>query len=84
MAGYFMGIHNLLVLGKPVQESLFNLLENDNILDLEEGYKNKVELVMTSRDEPPDLIELADYLTVFVQEKHAYYTGAKTRKVIEY
>jgi len=48
------------------------------------GCKRKVELVMTGRDAPPELIRKADYATEFVQKKHPYYSGVKARKGIEF
>jgi len=61
---------NLLICDEMLDTLLFNLLERDKILDLVERCKNQVELVMTGRDAPPDLIEAADYVTEFVQKKH--------------
>lgn len=75
---------DLLICDEMLDTLLFNLLERDKILDLVERCKNKVELVMTGRDAPPDLIEAADYATEFVQKKHPYYKGARARKGIEY
>jgi cob(I)alamin adenosyltransferase len=46
--------------------------------------RNKVELVMTGIDSPEELVNLADYVTEFVQIKHPYYIGARARKGIEY
>ena len=74
----------LLICDEMLDTLLFNLVERDKILDLVERCKNKVELVMTGRDAPPDLIEAADYVTEFVQKKHPYYKGARARKGIEY
>ena len=75
---------NLLICDEMLDTLLFNLLERDKIIDLVERCKNQVELVMTGRDAPPDLIESADYVTEFVQKKHPYYKGARARKGIEY
>lgn len=75
---------NVLICDEILDTILFNLIEKDKIIDLVERCKNQVELVMTGRDAPPDLIEAADYVTEFVQEKHPYYKGARARKGIEY
>ena len=49
-----------------------------------ERCKGKVELMMTGRTAPAELIEKADYVTELVQIKHPYYSGAKARKGIEF
>jgi cob(I)alamin adenosyltransferase len=63
---------------------IFELLRKNQLLELIERCKRKVELVMTGMNAPIDLIELTDYATEFIQIKHAYYIGAKARKGIEY
>jgi cob(I)alamin adenosyltransferase len=75
---------DLLICDEILDTILFNLIQKDKIVELIEKCKGRVELVMTGRDAPAEIVELADYVTVFVQEKHPYYTGAKARKGIEY
>ena len=75
---------DLLICDEMLDTILFNLIQKDQIIGLIEKCKGRVELVMTGRDAPAEIVELADYVTVFVQEKHPYYTGAKARKGIEY
>ena len=75
---------DLLICDELLDTILFNLLEREQILELMERCKNKVELVMTGRDASPEIIEAADYVTEFVQKKHPYYSGTKARKGIEY
>ena len=63
---------------------IFDLLKKEQILDLIERCRNKIELVMTGIDTSAEFSELADYVTEFVQVKHPYYSGARARKGIEY
>jgi cob(I)alamin adenosyltransferase len=49
-----------------------------------ERCRKKIELLMTGRDAPQELIDLADYVTEFVQVKHPYYCGVRARRGIEY
>ncbi len=64
---------------------IFEVLEREKLLDLMRMCKDaNIELVMTGRSAPPDFVELADYITEFVQVKHPYYSGAKSREGIEY
>ena len=48
------------------------------------GRDPHVEVVLTGRDAPPELIELADLVTVMQSHKHSYDSGAPARKGIEY
>lgn len=75
---------HLLICDEILDTLLFRILSQDQLLDLVRRCKGKVELIMTGRDAPPELIEQADYVTELVQKKHPYYSGAKARKGIEY
>ena len=44
----------------------------------------KVELILTGRDAPKELIEIADYVSVIKRVKHPWQKGIKARKGIEY
>ena len=46
--------------------------------------KCQAELILTGIDASEEFINLADYVTEFVQIKHPYYRGARARKGIEY
>jgi cob(I)alamin adenosyltransferase len=74
----------ILICDEILDTILFDLLEKECILDLMERCKGKVELVMTGRVAPTELIEKADYVTELVQIKHPYYSGAIARRGIEY
>ena len=76
---------DLLVCDEILDTVLFGLLLKDHLLNLAKLCKGKkVELVMTGREAFPELIDVADYVTEFVQKKHPYYFGARARKGIEY
>ena len=75
---------DLLVCDEILDTLLFDLLQKEHLLDLMEKCKDKAELVMTGRTAPPELIEMADYVTRFSQVKHPYYKGVRARKGIEY
>jgi cob(I)alamin adenosyltransferase len=74
----------LLICDEILDTLLFGLLEERELMDLADRCKGRVELVMTGRKAPAELLARADYATEFVQIKHPYYTGAKARKGIEY
>jgi cob(I)alamin adenosyltransferase len=74
----------LLICDEILDTLLFSLLKKEHIVELADRCKGRVELVMTGRKAPYDLVSRADYVTEFVQVKHPYYKGAKARKGIEY
>ena len=77
------GTH-LLICDEVLDTLTFNTLEKRQLVDLIKQCKNRIELVMTGRNAPAEIMELADYATEFVQVKHPYGSGAKARKGIEY
>jgi len=74
----------LLICDEILDTILFGLLQKKQILRLIEKCKNRVELVLTGRDAPPEFVELADYVTEFLDVKHPYYKGFRARKGVEY
>lgn len=74
----------LLICDEILDTIIFNLLQKEQVLDLMERCKGRVELVLTGRYAPWEFIGLADYVTEFIQIKHAYYEGEKARKGIEF
>ena len=59
------------------------LIPLQDILDLVKEH-GKVELVLTGRDAPKELIEAADYVNVVQRIKHPWQKGIVARKGIEY
>ena len=77
------GTH-LLLCDEILDAVIFNVLKKEQLLELMKKCKNKVELVMTGIAAPPEVVQMADYVTELVQVKHPYYSGARARKGIEY
>ncbi|MBU0988846.1 MAG: cob(I)yrinic acid a,c-diamide adenosyltransferase [Proteobacteria bacterium] len=75
---------DLLICDEVLDTILFKLLQKEQILDFMKRCKKKVELIMTGRDAPEEIIELADHAVELIQVKHPYYCGAIARKGIEY
>ena len=63
---------------KYLDTIIFDLLKKEQLLELVEKCRDKVELVMTGINAPAEFIKLADYVTEFVQIKHPYYRGAQS------
>jgi cob(I)alamin adenosyltransferase len=74
----------VLICDEILDTIIFDILTKDQILDLMKRCKRKVELVLTGRYAPWEIMGMADYVTEFIQIKHAYYQGSKARKGIEY
>jgi len=75
----------LIICDEMLDTVIFKTLEQKKLFELIEKCKtDNVELVMTGRFASPELIRRADYITEFLQVKHPYYSGAKSREGIEY
>lgn len=62
----------------------FKLVEIDEVVKLIKEKPINVELVLTGRNAPKELIELADYVSDVKDIKHPYKEGVKARKGIDY
>lgn len=60
------------------------LLSMSNVIDLIKNKPNHVELVLTGRQAPREIVELADLVTEMKEIKHPYTRGTKPRKGIEF
>ena len=49
-----------------------------------QGRSKRTNVVLTGRDCPQEIIDIADTVTEMVKVKHAYERGIKARKGIEY
>jgi len=62
----------------------FNLIPLKRVIDLIDKKPNKLELVLTGRNCPQELIERADLVSFINEIKHPYQKGIETRKGIEF
>jgi len=60
------------------------LIPLDEVIDLIKGKPSHIELVLTGRYAPPEILELADLVTEMREIKHPYQKGVLARKGIEY
>lgn len=56
----------------------------DDILDFLDKRPATLEVVLTGRNAPVELVQAADYVTEMLKIKHPYDTGVKAREGIEY
>ncbi len=76
---------DLLICDEILDTLIFDLLQKQRIVALMTHCKAKrIECVLTGRWAPPELIEIADYVTEMKQKRHPYYRGFRARRGIEY
>jgi len=61
----------------------FSLIPLDQVLKILQNKPERVELVLTGRGAPPEIIQAADLVTEMKEIKHYYRKGIKSRKGIE-
>jgi len=76
---------HLIICDEILDTVIFKIFKQEKLLELVRKCKaENIELVMTGRFASPELVREADYITEFVQIKHPYYSGTKSREGIEY
>jgi cob(I)alamin adenosyltransferase len=78
------GNYDLVVLDEINIALDFNLIALEDVLQLIREKPSYVELILTGRNAPSRLIEMADLVTEMVKIKHPYDSGVKARCGIEY
>jgi len=78
------GSYDLVILDEVNVALKYGLIELRDVLALIEEKPEHVELVLTGRYAPPEIIERADLVTEMREVKHPYKNGVKGRKGIEY
>jgi len=75
--------HNFVVMDEVVYAIHMGLVDEQELVAFVKDHKDK-ELVMTGRDYPQALIEVADYVTEMNKIKHPFDQGAQPRKGVEF
>ncbi len=78
------GSYPLVVLDEIVTAHLFKLIRLDEIMGLLKGRPAGVELVLTGRGAPKELIDACDLVTEMLEVKHYFSSGVDARSGIEY
>ena len=78
------GAYDIVVLDEVLVALKFELVSLDDVLGLIRAKPPAVELVLTGRDAPAEVIESADLVTEMNAVKHPYERGVPARKGIEY
>ena len=76
--------YDLIVLDEIVYAQHMGLIDTEKLIDYARLYKDDHEIVMTGRDFPEELVQVADYVTEMTKIKHPFDEGAQPRKGIEF
>lgn len=75
---------NILILDEISHPLRYCLLDVEEVCGLLKSKPSGLELILTGRDMPQPIIDLADLVTEFTPIKHPYQSGVKSRRGIEY
>lgn len=77
------GEYDLIILDEAIVAIYFKLIKTKDLADFIKSKPVNVELILTGRYCPEELIELADLVTEMKEVKHYYQKGITSRKGIE-
>jgi len=78
------GEHDIVILDEVLYAVKFGLIECGDVVKLIKMKPPEMELILTGRDAPQELIDLADLVTEMRLIKHPYQQGITARKGVEY
>jgi cob(I)alamin adenosyltransferase len=78
------GKHDLVILDEVNIALYYNLIDVNQLIEIMKSKPDHVELVLTGRYAPQEIIDIADLVTEMKEVKHYYQQGVEARKGIEY
>jgi len=78
------GEHQLVILDELTYLMTWGWIDADDVITTIAGRPEHTNIVVTGRDAPPELIEIADTVTEMVEVKHAYAQGIRAKRGIDY
>jgi len=75
--------YDLIILDEAIVAIYFKLIQTDELIELVKQKPENIELIITGRYCPDELINLADLVTEMKEVKHYYQKGIMSRKGIE-
>lgn len=78
------GEHQLVIFDELTYLASFGWIDASEIVDAIANRPRHVNVIVTGRDAPAELIELADTVTEMVEVKHAYQQGIRAMRGIDY
>ena len=77
------GDYDLIILDEAIVAIYFKLIKTSDLVELIKSKPENVELILTGRYCPEELIDLADLVTEMKEVKHYYQKGITSRRGIE-
>jgi cob(I)alamin adenosyltransferase len=77
------GEYDLIILDEAIVAIYFKLIRTEELIEFIKIKRQTVELILTGRYCPEELIELADLVTEMKEVKHYYQKGITSRRGIE-
>ena len=77
------GEYDLIILDEAVVAIYFKLIETKELIEFIKAKPDNVELILTGRYCPSELIDIADLVTEMEEVKHYYQKGITSRRGIE-
>jgi cob(I)alamin adenosyltransferase len=78
------GEHEIVILDEINVALHLKLIELQQVIDIIKKKPDNVEIILTGRNAPQEIIDLADLVTELKDIKHPFHKGFKARKGIEY
>ena len=77
------GEYDIIILDEAIVAIYFKLITTENLVEFIKSKPDNIELILTGRYCPEELIELADLVTEMKEVKHYYQKGITSRRGIE-
>jgi cob(I)alamin adenosyltransferase len=77
------GMYDIVILDEINCAVDFGLIEVNEVIDIIKNKPEEVEIILTGRNAPNEIIDIADLVTEMKEIKHYYLHGIKGRKGIE-
>jgi len=78
------GKHDMIILDEIINLISYGLIKIEDVIDLIKNKPKRLCIVLTGRNAPLELLDIADTVTEMREVKHAFSRGIKAKKGIEY
>jgi len=78
------GLHHLVILDEFTYAMNFGMVDVDEVVDSLQRKPEKLHVLVTGRDAPPALVDIADLVTEMREMKHPFKSGVQAQKGIEF
>jgi len=78
------GNHDVVIMDEVNIALYYKLFEVDELIELMKSKPDHVELILTGRYAPQEIIDIADLVTEMKEVKHYYQAGTQAREGIEF